>query len=115
MKFTLALVSAAAANTETGIKMLQQLNSMDQSIENMQNVKTALVQCAVAGNCSAEAAAMPSLAMAANTTAEAGSDKPSATATWDSCLKSNTKGVDGVKECDAALKTALNGDEVKWW
>ena len=63
MKFTLALVGAAAASTETGIKMLQKLNSMDQSIENMQDVKVALVQCAAAGDCTKEAAAMPTLAI----------------------------------------------------
>ena len=36
MKFTLALFGAAAATTETGIKMLQRLNTMDQSIENIE-------------------------------------------------------------------------------
>jgi len=64
MKFTLALVGAAAATSETGIKMLQKLNTMDQSMENIENVKVALVSCAAAGDCSAEAAAMPALAMA---------------------------------------------------
>ena len=70
MKFALALVGAVAATTETGIKMLQKLNTMDQSIENMQNVKVALVHCAAAGDCSQEAAAMPTLAMDAETITE---------------------------------------------
>jgi len=46
MKYTLALVGAAAADAassvETGIQMLEKLNSMDQNIENVDYAKTAL-------------------------------------------------------------------------
>ena len=134
MKFTLALVGAAAASTETGIKMLQKLNSMDQSIENMQDVKVALVQCAAAGDCSNEAAAMPSLAMAtveadasadastAKTTVEADAStvkkdadaehaKVSAAYTaWEECVKAH-----GDKACAKEKLAAFNGNEVKYW
>ena len=51
MKFTLALIGATAATSEIGIQMLQKLNSMDQSIENMENVINSLVKCAAAGDC----------------------------------------------------------------
>jgi hypothetical protein len=112
MKFTLAaLVGATAASTETGIKMLQKLNSMDQSIENMQEVKVALVQCAAAGDCSNEAAAMPSLALATvaplpdvddavsvKTNAEADKTKHSAAyIAWETCHKA--KLANGYGEC----------------
>ena len=70
---------------------------MDQSIENMQNVKVALVSCAAAGDCSAEAAAMPTLAMA---TADAATPATPATpaaptahetavTAWKTCYKNN--------------------------
>jgi hypothetical protein len=104
MKFTLAaLVGATAASTETGIKMLQKLNSMDQSIENMQEVKVALVQCAAAGDCSNEAAAMPSLALATvaqlpdvNDAASVKkmADANSAYIAWEKCAKAH-----GAYEC----------------
>ena len=134
MKFPLALVGAAAASTETGIKMLQKLNSMDQSIENMQDVKVALVQCAAAGDCSNEAAAMPSLAMAtveadasadastAKTTVEADAStvktdaekenaKVSAAYTaWETCVKAK-----GDKACTKEKLAAFNDNQVKYW
>ena len=93
MKFTLALVGAAAATTETGIKMLQKLNTMDQSIENMENVKVALVTCAAAGDCSQEAAAMPTLAMeattgdATTTPATTADDSSTALQKWKQCYQ----------------------------
>jgi hypothetical protein len=71
MVMTSTVLAFSSANSETGIKMLKKLNSMDQSIENMQNVKVALVECAAAGDCSQEAAAMPALAMYAEEEATA--------------------------------------------
>ena len=134
MKFTLALVGAAAASTETGIKMLQKLNSMDQSIENMQNVKVALVQCAAAGDCSNEAAAMPALAMTTveadastdattvktDATADADTVKADATAekakvsaavtAWKDCVAAH-----GEKDCAKEKLAAFNDNQVKYW
>ena len=65
----MALLGAASATSEQGIMMLKQLNAMDQNIENLSNVRDALVQCAAAGDCSQEAAAMPKLALATTETA----------------------------------------------
>ena len=124
MKFTLALVGAAAASTETGLKMLQQLNSMDQSIDNMQNVKVALVQCAAAGDCSAEAAAMPTLAMSTASTDETDAKKDVKTVettadkdvdAWKACVAKNGSGATGDKACAKEKVAAFNGDEVKYW
>jgi len=89
MKFTLALVGAAAATSQQGIQMLQKLNTMDQSIENIQNVKVALVQCAAAGDCSQEAAAMPSLALATSddTTTTPAATPETDVQKWEACYK----------------------------
>jgi hypothetical protein len=106
MKFTLALVAAAAASSETGIKMLQKLNSMDQSIENMQDVKVAIVKCAAAGDCSAEAAAMPTLAMTA--TGDAATDDE-ATAKTDVDAAGNE-----VKDDADKAKTEVSEAVKKW-
>jgi len=138
MKFALALVGAAAATTETGIKMLQKLNSMDQSIENMQNVKVALVQCAAAGDCSQEAAAMPTLAMDAEASTEATTDSTAATTAstdstttadatattttakqtdvekWESCYKTNGSDAKAADTCAKEKAAAFKGDEVKY-
>merc|ERR1719263_42302 len=66
MKFAAAaLLGFASATSEQGIAMLQKLNSLPQDLVDMDDVKTALVECSVAGDCSAEAAAMPHLALAA--------------------------------------------------
>ena len=119
MKFTLALVGAAAATSETGIKMLQKLNTMDQSMENIENVKVALVSCAAAGDCSAEAAAMPALAMA---TVEATADadatavktkEQDAVANWKLCINKAT-GDSAAKEktCAKEKLAAFNNNAV---
>merc|ERR1719263_331232 len=77
MKFAAAaLLGLASATSEQGIAMLQKLNSLPQDLVDMDEVKTALVECSVAGDCSAEAAAMPHLALATEE-----SPMPSATTT----------------------------------
>ena len=112
MKFTLALVGAAAATSQQGIQMLQKLNTMDQSIENMENVKVALVQCAAAGDCSVEAAAMPNLALATNSTAPASND--SDLHKWEACYKSNGSNAAATKTCAKEQEAAFNGNAVKY-
>ena len=69
MKFfsLLALLATTTATTEKGIAMIQALDEMDgQNVENLSTVRAALVECSAAGDCTAEAAAMPSLALASN-------------------------------------------------
>ena len=88
----MVLLGAASATSEQGIMMLKQLNAMDQNIENLSNVRDALVQCAAAGDCSQEAAAMPKLALS---TTETASD----THSWPYYL-----GFGMVVGCCAALK-----------
>ena len=112
MKFAVALVGAAAASSEQGIAMLKTLNSMNQDIENMQQVKTALVQCAVNGDCSAEAAAMPNLALASNTTdtSDNNASPTSAWAHWENCVKQS-----GAEACAKEKEAALNSKDVTFW
>ena len=112
MKFTLALVGAAAATTETGIKMLQKLNTMDQSIENMENVKVALVQCAAAGDCSQEAAAMPTLAMEATT--EPATAEPSAVDAWKTCYNDNGADAKAAETCADKKAAAFKKNEIAY-
>ena len=122
MKFTLALVGAAAATTETGIKMLQKLNTMDQSIENMENVKVALVTCAAAGDCSQEAAAMPTLAMEATTdtttpaTTTTADDSSTETALqkWKHCYKTAGANAHAADVCAKEKVAAFNKNEVAY-
>merc|ERR1711865_480210 len=122
MKFTLALVGAAAATTETGIKMLQKLNTMDQSIENMENVKVALVQCAAAGDCSQEAAAMPTLAMEATTdatttdatTTTPAAATPSAIDAWKTCYNTNGADKKAAETCAKEKAAAFKKNEVAY-
>ena len=123
MKFTLALVGAAAATTETGIKMLQKLNTMDQSIENMENVKVALVTCAAAGDCSQEAAAMPTLAMeattgdATTTPAAAPAAAPAAETAvqkWKDCYHNAGANAHAADVCAKEKLAAFNKNEVAY-
>jgi hypothetical protein len=134
MKFALALVGAAAATTETGIKMLQKLNAMDQSIENMQNVKVALVQCAAAGDCTQEAAAMPTLAMEAEaaaasttatttdttatttdaTTTTTKTAEPTATEKWETCYHDAGSDAKAVEKCASLKEAAFKGKTVAY-
>merc|ERR1719263_857528 len=80
MKFAAAaLLGLASATSEQGIAMLQKLNSLPQDLVDMDEVKVALVECSVAGDCSAEAAAMPHLALAAEEPAATTTDATAAT------------------------------------
>merc|ERR1719263_1048025 len=133
MKFAAAaLLGLASATSEQGIAMLQKLNSLPQDLVDMDDVKTALVECSVAGDCSAEAAAMPHLALAAEespipsatTTDATGATTGSSTDTtttdstttatkqtalqkWEACVDAH-----GDKACAKEREAAFNKDAV---
>ena len=96
MKFfaLIALFGAASATTAVGIEMLQQLDMVDQKMENLSNVKHALVDCSAAGDCSQEAASMPNLALAGRLPLKA---------RFESCVRDN-----GKPYCMAKLDQMIN-------
>merc|ERR1711998_98704 len=94
MKFAVALVAVAAATSQEGLEMLHTLEYVDQSTENLEDVRSALVMCAAAGDCSEQVDQMPTLAMA--------SKKLDFDKLWKGCVAKN-----GVKYCEAKVAKGI--------
>ena len=117
MRFTIVLAAFAAvasATSETGIKMLHQLQVLEKNNQiteegalHLQNVKEALVQCAAAGDCTKEASKLPHLASMIEAPQVVNLDAVEA---YDNCL-ANHKG-DGstemIEKCGPLFEKAFD-------